>query len=299
MSPVHKLGVAFLERAQSWVNSCALFALRVIGGCRQYIHARALRLSENRQRRLLEQQAREALAQQRAAEVQAAREAAAARLQELLRERAAMSPAKLASLLGDDTSWSEDKATKALPDFSSAAFVQASTEDTVAPELEMEPVLQTPAYQQQVDQDEVAPAAGKPVFAFPRKFSFKLKPEHVWSGAVAAGALVVIGLAWTANKPQPKLTAQLEAPVVSSPAQFAEPGKTAGQLQRPARPSARGNRGTNLFSLVAMDKTTTRHLGDDVTVRVYPKEMRRFTQTIPAAGVTARPDFRRISDLQN
>lgn len=307
MSPVHKLGVAFLERAQSWVNSCALFALRMIGNCRQYIHVRARHMSENRQRRLLEQQAREVQAQQLAAEVHAAQEAAAKRLQELLRERADMPPAKLATLLGDDTSWSEDKATKAIPDFSSAAFVPASAEKETVPELDMEPVLQAPVhqqpvYQQPVYQQNAEPAAGSPVLAFLSKrklnFNFKLKPEHVWSGAVAAGALVVIGLAWTSNKSQPRLTAQLEPPAVSAPAQSGDSVKPVGQSARPARPSAR-NGGTKLFSLVAMDKTTTRHLGDDVTVRVYPKEMQRFVQARPAAAVSARPDFKRISDLQN
>jgi hypothetical protein len=302
MSPVHKLGVAFLERAQSWVNSCALFALRAIGNCRQYIHARARHMSENRQRRLLEQQAREVQAQQLAAEVQGAQEAAAKRLQELLRERADMPPAKLATLLGDDTSWSEDKATKAIPDFSSAAFVPASAEKETVPELDMEPVLEAPVYQQPVYQQKAELAAGNSVVAFLSKrklnFNFKLKPEHVWSGAVAAGALVVIGLAWTSNKSQPRLTAQLEPPAVSAPAQSGDSAKPVGQSARSARPSAR-NGGTKLFSLVAMDKTTTRHLGDDVTVRVYPKEMQRFVQARPAAAVSARPDFKRISDLQN
>jgi len=277
VSGVHTLTVAWLERVQSWMTSLADLARAAMDSCRHQIHARMERVRDARHQRQLEAQAREVRTQERASELRAAREAAAARLQQLLRERADAPPAKQAAFLSDETSVDE-----AAPEFAGAAFTEVLT-----PDLDLEP--------------EAQPVASAPVVAFPARRKFRLKPEYVFGGALAASALVVIGLALVSTRPEPNLSARVEQPAVSPSGQPGGPAvkPATGQEQKAARPSAAQRSGSAKYSLVAMNKITTRHLGDDVTIRIYPQEMRRFTQARPAARVNAQPEFRRISDLQN
>jgi hypothetical protein len=272
-----KLDVAWLGRVQDWMTSFAGLARHALESCRRQIHARMERVRDARHQRQLEAQAREVRAQERASELQAAREAAAARLQQLLRERAEAPPAKLAALLSDESSTEE-----AAPEFAATGFTEVLT-----PELDLKP--------------EAEPVASAPVVAFPATRKFRLKPEYVFGGALAASALVVIGLALVSTRPESNLVARVEQPAVSSSGQPGGPAVKpgTGQEQRAARPSAARRSQSAKYSLVAMNKITTRHLGDDVTIRVYPQEMRRFMQARPAARVNAQPEFRRISDLQN
>lgn len=251
-------------------------AHQVAQACREQINLRAEQIRSARHQRQLAFQARQVRTQERATELQAARDAAAERLQQLLRER------------GDE--------------ISNTAPAQSQ-----APELEeigLEEIESEAALIGAPDEPAVkrAPVVRAPIATYQPPVWRKMlrKPEYVFAGVAAMGSIVVVGLALMSFRPEPKLDARLDT---SSAAATLQSNTTPvnSNTAKPARPSPAVRRRTAREPIVTVNKITTRHLGQDVTIRHYPQAnlTSGFTQAKPAAHNRAQPELRHISDLEN
>jgi hypothetical protein len=238
-------------------------AHRIARASREQINLRTARMREARHQRQLALEARQIRDEERAAELQVAREAAAERLQSLLRER------------GDEVPQPVPQISAEMEIESEAALVGAAQEPP-RPAVVRAPIaaFQPPVWKQLL-----------------------FKPEFIFAGAAAMASIVVVGLALTSYRPK-ATTAKLDESAVVTSAPNSAVTTSAGKSARPARVARRSGKPL----LMAVNHITTRHLGDDVTIRLYPQETstRGFaTQAKPAAHNRAQPDLRRISDLEN
>ena len=239
-------------------------AHRVAQASREQINLRTARMREARHQRQLALAARQIRDQERAAELQAARELAAERLQILLRERGDEIPQTMPAQI----------AVVEMEEIESEAALVGAPAEPARPAMVRAPIaaFQPPAWRQML-----------------------LKPEFIFASAAAMGSIVVVGLALTSFRP--KVTAKLAPPSVAGPV-LSNPvtpiGSKATKNTRVARRSVKP-------LLMTVSHVTTRRLGEDVTIRMYPQGNLNhgFTQAKPAAHNHVQPELRHISDLEN
>lgn len=268
-----------LETASAWAHGFWLTARRLGQEGRERLDARKDEWKAQHQQRLLEQEKKRVLAQERAAELEAAREAAALRLQELLRERGGLTEAQPAPPQKVVT-----------PTAAASAATPASASDWLhrlripfpsAQGPQMQAVLMGVAAACLLFVVGLAVASfhGRPAISDSIHQPGAAQPAYKGVTVQGGGITVQAGSGTTsAARPTRVLQAEAEKPAPAQRSRTSDVTIHNFPAARKPSPTRRGN---------------SEHLGDDVTIRHFSAQVNAPTHSASHA------ELKHFSDLNN